>query len=176
MDMAKVKLAGYLALVIGVAVGGGYGWARTVHMPQIVEIGSTACGVPTSSARFGVPLQTILQATGGLSFGLGPVELPAGSGAISLRFDPSIDGQAGELRLIDGVLYLPIAFGPDRRRPRQITLHCRDSLIGSVRYQGDGRENATFSVVRAAAAASIRGSSDPSRAADATRPTPTGGC
>ena len=169
--MAKIKLAGYLALVIGVAVGGGYGWARTVHMPPIVEIGSTACGVPTSSARFGVPLQTILQAAGGLSFGLGPVDLPAGNGPISLRFEGSIDGQAGEVRLIDDVLYLPIAFGPDQRRPRRITLHCRDNLIGSVRYQGDGRESATFRVVRAMAATTIWGSLNPPKAADATRQT-----
>jgi hypothetical protein len=181
MSIAKIKLAGCLVLMIGVAVAGGYGWGRTVHMLQIVEIGSTACGVPTSSARFGLPLRTILQAANGLSFlqaanglsfGLGPVALPAGSGPISPRFEPSLDGRAGEVRLIDDVLYLPLTFGPDRRSATLITLHCRDQVIGSVRYQGDGSEGATFSVVRAAA---IRGSIDPPRTADATRPIPTVG-
>jgi hypothetical protein len=38
MEGAKLRLAGYLTLALGVAVGGGYGWARTVHMPRIVEI------------------------------------------------------------------------------------------------------------------------------------------
>ena len=51
MDGAKLRLAGYLMLALGVAAGGGYGWARAVHMPQIVEIGSTACGLPIAGAR-----------------------------------------------------------------------------------------------------------------------------
>ena len=175
MNIEKVKLAGYLTLVIGAAVGGGYVWARMVHMPPMVEIGSTACGVPTSSARFGVPLQTIFEAAGGLSFGVGPVEMPEGGEPVRLRFETSIDGQASEVRLIDDVLYLPIAFGPDQRPPRRITLHCREGVLGSVRYQGDGRESATFGVMRAAAVPPTLESSDPPGAADATRPTPTVG-
>ena len=84
-------------LALGVAVGGGYGWARTVHMPRIVEIGSTACGLPIAGARFGVPLQAMLEAAGGLSFAIGPVEVPDGGGPITLRFEPSVDGAAHQV-------------------------------------------------------------------------------
>jgi hypothetical protein len=169
MNAPKIRLAGYLALGAAVAVGGGYGWARTVHVPPIVEVGSTACGVPTSSARFGVPLQTIVQAAGGLSFGLGPVDMPEGGGPIRLHFEPSIDDQARDVRLVDDTLYLPTAFGRERRSPTRITLHCREGVIGSVRYQGGRRESATFNVLRGSAAM-ISGRSDGGRATD---PPPT---
>lgn len=171
MNAAKFRLAGYLALGAAAAVGAGYGWARSVHMPPIVEVGSTACGVPTSSARFGVPLQTIVQAAGGLSFGIGPVEVPEGGGPIRLRFESSIDDQARDVRLVDDTLYLPTAFGRERRPPIRITLHCREGVIGSVRYQGGRRESATFNVLRASAAM-VSGRSDGGRAIDPP-PTPT---
>jgi hypothetical protein len=108
--------------------------------------------VPTSTARFGVPLQTIIHTADGLSFGVGPVEVPGGGGPISLRFVPSVSGEAPAVRLIDDTLYLPTGFGPAHLPPRRITLYCRESVIGSVRYQGDGRESATFDVVREATA------------------------
>ena len=38
MNAAKFRLAGYLALAAAAAVGAGYGWARSVHMPPIVEV------------------------------------------------------------------------------------------------------------------------------------------
>jgi hypothetical protein len=152
MNTAKIRLAGHLTLVAAVGVGGGYGWARTVHMPQIVEIGSTACGVPTSGPRFGFPLETIVQAAGGLSFGIGPIEVPERGGPIRLRFEPAIDHEARDLRLVDDTLYLPTAFGRERRSPTRITLHCREGVIGSVRYQDGRRESATFNVLRASAA------------------------
>lgn len=163
MNAAKIRLA--LALGAAGAVGGGYGWARTVHMPPIVEVGSTACGVPTTSARFGVPLETIVQAAGGLSFGIGPVEVPERGGPIRLSFEPSIDHEARDLRLVDDTLYLPTAFGRERRSPTRITLHCREGVIGTVRYQGGRRESATFNVLRASAAM-VSGRSDGGRATD----------
>jgi hypothetical protein len=139
-------LAGYLMLALGVAVGGGYGWARTVHMPQIVEIGSTACGLPIAGARFDVPLQAMLEAAGGLSFAIGPVEVPDGGGPITLRFEPSVDGAAHQARLSGDILYLPTGFGRANSPPRRITIHCRQGVVGSVRYHGAGREGATFDV------------------------------
>jgi hypothetical protein len=173
MDAAKFRLAGYLAVAVAIAAGGGYGWARTVHMPAIVEIGTTACGIPPSSPRFGVPLQTILEAAHGLPFGVGPVEVPEGGGPVSLRFEPSVDGQALNLRLRDDTLYLPTGFGQSHRPPRRITIHCREGVIGSVRYQGDGGEGATFNVTREATAGRAWGAFDPPPAADPSLLLPT---
>ena len=149
MNAAKLRLAGYLMLALGVAIGGGYGWARTVHMPRLVEIGSTACGLPVAGARFGVPLQAMLEAAGGLPFAIGPVEAPEGGGPITLRFEPSVDGAAHRVRLVGDALYLPTVFGEAHSEPRRITIHCREGVVGSVRYQGAGRESLTFEVSRA---------------------------
>ena len=146
-----LRSAGYLALAAALAAGGGYAWARTMHMPQIVDIGSTACGLPESSPRFGVPLAAVLQVAGDLSFGLGPLDVPQGGGPVNLRFEPALSGAAAEVRLADAVLYLPTGFGQDRELPRLITLHCRNGTIGSVRYQGDSGASTVFEVTRSQA-------------------------
>ncbi len=52
MEAAKIKLAGGAVLVVA-AAGGGHAWARIVDRPEIVEIGSIACGVPPQTASFG---------------------------------------------------------------------------------------------------------------------------
>jgi hypothetical protein len=150
MVSAKLRVAGYLALAAALAAAGGYVWGRMANKPQIVEIGTTACGLPESSPSFGVPLEAVLRVAGGRAFGLGPVEIPAGGGPIRLRFEPTLDGRADEVRLADGILHLPIGFGPDRQPPRRITLHCRDGAIGSVRYQGTGGAGMVFHVSRGA--------------------------
>jgi hypothetical protein len=159
MDTAKIKLAGCAALAIA-AVGGGYAWARMVEQPEIVEIGSIACGVPPLTASFGVPLQAMLAAVGDLPFGVGPVEVSEGGARISLLFDPAADGKRREVRLIDDTLHLPIVFGEDEVPPKRITMNCRDGVLGSVRYQGDNRESTTFRILRTTAptggAASVR--------------------
>jgi hypothetical protein len=153
MIAANLRLAGYLALAAALAAGGGYAWARTVHMPQIVDVGSTACGVPESSPSFGVPLAAVLRVAGNLPFGVGPVEVPEGGGPLSLRFEPALDGEADEVRLAGAILHLPTSFGHDRELPRRITLHCRDGAIGSVRYQGEGGASTVFQVARGKAGA-----------------------
>lgn len=161
MSMTNLRLVGLLALAAAVAAGGGYAWARTLHMPQIVEIGSTACGVPETSPRFGVPLAAMMRVAGGLPFGVGPVEVPEGDGPVSLRFEPALDGEVDEVRLAGAMLHLPISFGHDRRLPRRITLHCRDGAIGSVRYQGAGGASTVFQVVRSKAGACDRAAALP---------------
>ena len=146
--VVNLRLAGYVLLAAALAAGGGYAGARTVHMPQIVEVGSTACGVPESSPRFGVPLEAVMRASGGLPFGVGPVAVPAGGGPVSLRFEPELDGRADKVRLEGAILHLPTSFGHDRQLPRRITLHCREGAIGSVRYQGGGQAGTVFHVTR----------------------------
>ncbi len=148
MTTARIKVAAGLTLTIAVAFGGGYAWARMVSQPEIVEIGSIACGVPPLTASFGVPLQAVLAAVGDLPFGVGPVDVPEGGGRVYLLFDPTADGKRRDVRLVDATLHLPTLFGQDEVAPKQITINCRDGLLGSVRYQGTDRETATFSVVR----------------------------
>jgi hypothetical protein len=149
MDKSNTMLGSYLALGVVVAGAAGYASAWAVHRPGIVEVSSTACGVPPSTASFGVPLQMVMRADGNLPFSLGPVEL-ARMGLISLRFDPTVAGQGREVRIVGDILHLPTAFGLHQVAPRRIMLNCRDGVIGSVRYQGDGRDSATFHVVREA--------------------------
>jgi hypothetical protein len=152
-NLTRLKPVGVLILAVAIAAGGGYAFARTMHMPQIVDIGTTACGLPPASPQFGVPLEAVLRVGGGLPFGVGPVEVPDGGGPISLRFVPALDGQAAEVELVGDTLVLPTTFGPEQRRPRRITIHCRDGAVGSVRYLGDGRTSTTYSVVRRKATA-----------------------
>jgi hypothetical protein len=161
MSMTNRRLVGLLALAAAVAAGGGYAWARTLHMPQIVDIGSTACGVPETSPRFGVPLAAMMRVAGGLPFGVGPLEVPEGGGPVSLRFEPALDGEADEVRLAGAMLHLPTSFGHDRQLPRRITLHCRDGAIGSVRYQAAGGASTVFNVVRNDAGACDRAAAPP---------------
>jgi hypothetical protein len=152
MIAANSRLAGVLALAVALGAGGGYAWARTVYMPEIVEIGSTACGVPASSPRFGVPLAAVLQVAGGVPFAIGPLEVPEGGGPVSLRFEPALGGERDSVRLTDATLHLPARFGHAHEVPRRITLHCRDGAIGSVRYQGADGASTVFNVVRKAGA------------------------
>ena len=146
MTTARIKLAGCLTLAIVVAFGGGYAWARMVSQPELVEIDSIACGVPPLMPSFGVPLQAVLAAVGDLPFGVGPVEVPEG-GRVYLLFDATADGKRRDVQLVDATLRLPTLFGQDDVTPKQITLNCRDGVLGSVRYQGADRESTTFSVV-----------------------------
>jgi len=162
MITAHPRLAAVLALAGALAAGGGYAWARTVHMPQIVEIGSTACGVPESSSRFGVPLAAVMRVGGGLPFGIGPVEVPEGGGPVRLRFEPTLRAEGDEVRLAGAILHLPTSFGPDGELPRRITLHCRDGAIGSVRYHGAGGASTVLQVVRSKAGACDRAAALPS--------------
>jgi hypothetical protein len=152
MSVTNLKPVGLLALAAAVAAGGGYAFARTVHMPQIVDIGSTACSVPETSPRFGIPLTAMMQVAAGVPFGVGPVEVPEGGGPVILRFDPALAGEVDEVSLAGAILHLPISFGHDRQLPRRITLHCRDGAIGSVRYQGADGASTVFNVVRKAGA------------------------
>jgi hypothetical protein len=148
MIPANLKLAGYLAAAAALAAGGGYAWARTVHMPQIVDISSTACGVPETSSSFGLPLEAVLRVSGGVPFSVGPVEVPEGGGPVSLRFEPELDGLAEEVRLEGAILHLPTHFGADRQLPQRITLHCREGGLGAVRYQSNGHASTLFKVLR----------------------------
>lgn len=143
---ANRKLAGYVAVAAALAAGGGYAWARTVHMPQIVDIGSTACGVPESSPRFGVPLEVMVRVSGGVPFSVGPLEVPERGGPLSLSFEPGLDGLAEEVRLEGATLHLPTHFGQDQQLPERITLHCREGDLGSVRYQSNGRASTVFKI------------------------------
>lgn len=170
MRHVMLRRMGAAAMVALVTFGGGYLWARSVYQPAIVEIVTTACSVPPETARFGVPLEAILAAAQGLSFGIGPVDVPHGGGAVRFRFDPEADAAARDVRLVRDTLYLPTGFGPDRRAPRRITVQCRDGAIGAVRYQSAGRDNATFGVVRASDTAMIPEGGDP---ADDPAPTKT---
>jgi hypothetical protein len=145
---ANLKLAGYLAVAAALAAGGGYAWARTVHRPQIVEVGSTACGVPETSSSFGVPLEVVMRVSGGMPFSVGPLEVPEGGGPLSLSFEPGLDGAAEEVRLDGATLHLPTRFGEDRQLPERITLHCREGDLGAVRYQSSGRASTVFKVLR----------------------------
>lgn len=148
MDMQKIKTAGIAvaAVVVGGAVG--YYWSQSVHEPEIVEVVRTACGVPAASASFGVPLQTALQSGKKLPFGVGPFETADSGGLVRLVFDPAVDGRGREVRMIDGTLHLPTAFGRDSQTPERITITCRDGTIASVRYQRDRRSSTTFNVLR----------------------------
>jgi hypothetical protein len=165
MDAAKIKLAGGAVLVVA-AVGGGYAWARISEQPEIVEIGSIACGVPPLTASFSVPLEAVLAAVGDRPFAVGPVEVPQGGGPISLLFDPAADGRRREVRLIGDTLHLPTVFGQDEVPPKRITINCRDGGLGSVRYQGADRESATFGILRPTGAASTGGRPEHSGAID----------
>lgn len=146
MLSTNLRLAGYVALAVALAAVGGYAWARTVHMPQIVDIGSTACGVPETSTRFGVPLEAVMRVSGGVPFSVGPLAVPEGGGPLSLSFEPDLDGLAEEVRLEAATLHLPTSFGEDRQLPERITLHCRDGDLGSVRYQSHGRASTVFKI------------------------------
>ena len=172
MDLIRLKPLALVILAAAIAAGGGYAWARTVHMPQIVDIGTTACGLPPSSPQFGVPLEAVLRVGGGLPFGVGPVDVPDGGGPISLRFEPSLDGQADEVELVGDTLVLPTNFGREQRLPRRITIHCRDGEVGSVRYLGDGQASTTFNVVRRKATALAWGGFAPPPAAGPISPLP----
>ena len=149
----QLKLAGYAALAVVVAGAGGYVWARTVHKPEIVEVSQTACGVPPATARFGVPLQTAMTSIGNRPFAVGPIEVPQGGGVVQLTFNAANDGKGREVKMVDGNLQLPVAFGRDDSRPERITITCRDGTIASVRYQGSNRRSATFNVIREEATA-----------------------
>ncbi len=152
MDPTTIRLAGCVALALA-AGGGGYAWARVMEQPEIVEIGSIACGVPPLTASFGVPLQAVLAAVGHLPFAVGPVEMPQGGGRISLLFDPAADGRRREVRLSGDILHLPTVFGEDEVPPKRITMNCRNGVLGSVRYQGAERESTTFGILGTTAAA-----------------------
>ncbi|HET6519369.1 MAG TPA: hypothetical protein VFG47_06055 [Geminicoccaceae bacterium] len=165
MDTSKIKFGGYAAVAVLVAGGIGYWWAQSTYQPRIVEVSKTACGVPTATARFGVPLQTAMTSMGNLPFGVGPVELPQGGGLVNLTFDPATDGKGREVKMVGNNLYLPTAFGRNDQLPERITISCRDGAVGTVRYQGGNRTSSTFNVVReAATAAAVAAPADPDQA------------
>jgi len=153
MNRVTTRFAAYAAVAALLSGAGGYYWARSVHKPALVEVNRTACGLPLATTSVKVPLETTLAASGNLGFGLGPVEVPEGGGIISLRFDPTIDGNGKEIRLVDDVLNLPTRFGRDKRSPTRITISCRNGAVASVRYQGDRRSGTTFKVVHEQTAA-----------------------
>ena len=153
MDTSRIKLGACAAVAVLAAGGIGYWWAQSTYEPRIVEVSNTACGVPTATARFGVPLQTAVASMGNLPFGVGPVELPQGGGLVSLTFDPATDGKGREVRMVGNNLYLPTAFGRNNQIPERITISCRDGAVGIVRYQGGSRTSSTFNVIREEATA-----------------------
>ena len=155
MDTSKIKFGGYAAVAVLVAGGIGYWWAQSTYQPRIVEVSNTACGVPTATARFGVPLQTAMASMGSVPFGVGPVELPQGGGLVNLTFDPAADGKGREVRMVGNSLHLPTAFGRNNQIPERITISCRDGAVGTVRYQGGNRTSTTFNVIREAATAAV---------------------
>ena len=140
MDLIRLKPLALVILAAAIAAGGGYAWgAHRAHAadrrhrhhrlrPAAVE------------PQFGVPLEAVLRVGGGLPFGLGPVDVPDGGGPISLRFEPSLDGQADAVELADDTLHpadhLRAASAACRAASR---IHCRDGAVGSVRYLGDGQ-------------------------------------
>ncbi len=148
MDMQKIKQAGIAVAAVVVGGAAGYYWSQSVHEPEIVEVVRTACGVPAASASFGVPLRTAMESGKRLPFGVGPFETADSGGLVRLVFDPAVDGRGREVRMVDGTLHLPTAFGRDNQTPERITITCRDGAIASVRYQRDRRSSTTFNVLR----------------------------
>jgi len=154
MKLARTRFAAYAAGVALLAGAGGYYGGKSAHEPPLVEISRTACGLPPTTTRLKVPLETALAAAGNLRIGIGPIALVRGGGTIDVRFDPELDGSAPEVRMIDDVLHLPAVFGREKRSPARITIGCRDGVVATVRYQGDRRGSMSFNVVRERAAAS----------------------
>ena len=155
MKTDRIKFLVYAAAAVLVAGFAGYTWAKWTHEPPLVEITRTACGVPTTTASFRLPLQTALEAGQNAPLALGPVDMPDGGGLITLRFDPSVDGRGREVRMLDDVLYLPTAFGRGAELPQRITITCRDGMPASIRYQGDRRNAMTYTVLREQTAAVV---------------------
>ena len=134
MTTARIKVAAGLTLTIAVAFGGGYAWARMVSQPEIVEIGSIACGVPPLTASFGVPLQAVLAAVGDLPFGVGPVDVPEGGGRVYLLFHPTADGKRRDVRLVDATLTSadPVRTGRSGAEADHDQLPGRSARVGAL--------------------------------------------
>ncbi len=126
--------AGAVAAIILVGLGAHWYGAST-NKPQIVPVVQAGAGIPSGSG-FGVPLTTLTQAAPGVAVSFGPLEGPATSGAVKLRFDHTVDVQNREVHLINGELQLPVRFGRDNEVPQRITLTYRDGNLATVRYNG----------------------------------------
>lgn len=154
MNLNRIKTVGALVVAAAVAGGIGYQWARWTYQPKLIQVTESACGIPPATAAFAIPLQGAMQ-TIGLPIAVGPIDVPGGGGFITLRFDPTVDGRAREVQMIEDTVYLPTAYGHNAQVPDQITITCRDGAIASVRYRNDRRGSATFNVLREQAAAMV---------------------
>ncbi|MCC5859912.1 MAG: hypothetical protein JJT90_17275 [Ectothiorhodospiraceae bacterium] len=135
VDMKQIKL-GAVAVAAVIVVGLGAHWyGASSHKPQIVSVVQAGAGLPSGSG-FGVPLATLTQAAPGVAVSFGPLEGPATSGALKLRFDHTVEVQNREVHLINGELQLPVRFGRDNEVPQRITLTYRDGNLATVRYNG----------------------------------------
>lgn len=171
MNLNRIKTVGALVVAAAIAGGVGYQWARWTYQPKLIQVTETACGIPPATAAFAIPLEGAMQSIGGLPIAVGPIEIPEGGGLITLQFDPTVDGQAREVQMIEGIVYLPTAYGRNAQIPDQITITCRDGAIASVRYRNDRRGGATFNVLREQAAAMVSDASEPAgEAADQAEP------
>jgi hypothetical protein len=155
-------MVGALVVTAAIAGGVGYQWARWSFEPKLIQVTETACGVPPATTAFAIPLEGVLRSLGNLPMAVGPLDIPAGGGLVTLRFDPTVDGRGREVRMIEDVVHLPTGYGRNAQIPDHITLTCRDGAIASVRYRNDGRGSATFNVLREQAAAMMSDASEPS--------------
>jgi hypothetical protein len=162
MNLNRIKMVSAVVAAVAVAGAVGYQGARWAHAPKLLEVAEAACGVPPATAAFAFPLEGALRSSGSLPIAVGPIDMPGGGGLITLRFDPTVDGGARDVRMIEDVIYLPTGYGRDAQIPDRITITCRDGGIASVRYRNDRRGGATFNVLREQAAAMISDASEPS--------------
>lgn len=147
MNLNLIKMGVALLATAAIAGTAGYQWARATYQPKLIQIAGTACGIPAETATFAFPLEGALHSIGSVPIAVGPVDLPDGGGPITLRFDPSVDGQSREITMVEDVVHLPTAYGRNARVPEQITITCRDGAIASVRYRADRQASATFKVL-----------------------------
>jgi len=152
MNIVKIKEAAKIVAVAAVVGAGAYWYSASAHSPEIVTISQTACGVPSTSASFGVPIATLAEHAPGVPFSFGPIEAPEGGGAITIRFDPSADGKGREVTMAGDTLHLPVAYGRSSALPERVVVTCRDGEIATVRYSGSGERSVSFSVVAQAQA------------------------
>ena len=150
----KARLASLAVIITLCSVAGGmagYFIAARSTEPHLTLVTATACGVPASARGFAMPMQLLAASIPTLPVTVGPIEIPGIGRAISLRFDPTVDGRNTEVVHADGMIHLPLRFGHTATHPSRITLVCRNGRVATVQYALGTRERATFHVVTAAA-------------------------
>jgi hypothetical protein len=147
MDKQKLKTVAIAVAAVAVVGVGTYAYTASSMKPAVAQVAQTGCGPVASWAGFGVPLATIKTAAPTFPVTYGPLATPSIGGDLRITFDARVSGTSRELKLEDGALRLPVAFGGKNIKPETIRFTCRDGALATVRYQS-GREFATFNITR----------------------------